>query len=276
MFVFFLLITISLLFAQNDIPPISEVDRIGKIEVYNNGFVYYYDIFELVDKKNNTVRAHLFLRKKEKKQLNYKNYTILKADFQNLKLGTVLVSLAKLINVNVLFDKELWKTFQINKEVVSAHQETSQYTVEISTSEVLTSGMIQGERSEKGVPESEKREIKESVKTTELIKIPAYLFQDISLVINSPTSAYTLFNVILQEYNLIAVKLSRNLIKVSLKDRIEFDIYGADEETVRKFLQKLKRYSSPVAKIVYDRDLGKVIVIDTKENIEELKSLKID
>jgi len=272
---FFLLITISLLFAQNDSPPISEVDRIGKIEVYNNGFVYYYDIFELVDKKNNTVRAYLFLRKKEEKYLNYRNYTILRADFQNLKLGTVLVSLAKIINVNVLFSKDLWKTFQISKEVISAHQETSQYTVEISTSEVLTSGMISGRKSERSVPESEKREFKESVKSTELIKIPAYLFQDVSLVINSPTPAYMLFNTILREYNLIAVKLSRNLIKVSLKDRIEFDVFGLDEKAVKKFLQKLKKYSSSVAKIVYDKDLGKIIVIDTKENIEKLKSLKI-
>lgn len=274
-YIFFLLITISLLFAQSDVPPIAEVNRIGKIEVYNDGIVYYYDIFEIVNKKNNTVRAYLFLRKKEEKYLNYKNYTILKADFQNLKLGTVLVSLAKIINANVLFGKDLWKTFQMSREVISAYQETPQYTVEISTSEVLTSGMISGGGSEKSVPESEKREFKESIKSSELIKIPAYLFQDVSLVINSPTPAYTLFNTILREYDLMAVKLSRNLIKISLKDRIEFNVSGIDEKDVKKFLQKLKRYSSSVAKIVYDKDLGKIIVIDTKENIEKLKSLRI-
>ncbi len=272
-FFLFTLIILGFGFSQ-DIPPIENINRIGKIEIYIDGFVYKYTIFEVVKGREKTVNAYVYLEDVKKSKRRYKNFTVLRADFQNLKLGTVIVSLAKILKKNVIFGTELWKNLRVTSDISEDIQKTSEYTLQITTSEDISIGTISGKKSETSSPKKETKALRESKKVTESISIPSYLLRDISLVINSPISATDLFNTILKEYNLIAVKERGNIIKISLKGTYEIDVSDLDKSGIKKVLRKIEERVSPSARIVYDKDLKKIYITDLKENIEKLKNLK--
>ncbi|GAB6065444.1 type IV pilus secretin PilQ [Aquifex pyrophilus] len=260
--------------ASQEIPPLENINRIGKIEIYIDGYVYKYTIFEVIKGREKTVNAYVYTEDVKKIGKKYRNFTVLRADFQNLKLGTVIVSLAKILKKNVIFGTELWKSFQVSKNVSEDLQETSEYTLQITTTEDISIGSIQGKKSETSSPKKETKALRKNKRITESISLPSYLFRDISLVINSPISAVDLFNTILEEYNLMAVKERGNIIKISVKGNYEIDVSDLDENQIKKVLKKLEERVSPSARIVYDRDLKKIYITDLKENIEKLKDLK--
>ncbi|RUM28146.1 MAG: hypothetical protein DSY32_04770, partial [Aquifex sp.] len=86
------LIMFSFVLAQDKIP-IENITGSGSISIYKNGKIIHYKIFESVNQRKKTLKAYVIRQKIEKRKLPYANFTIIKADFQNIKLGTILISL---------------------------------------------------------------------------------------------------------------------------------------------------------------------------------------
>ncbi len=274
--------------------PVANVKGVGYLEIYRGGKVEVYRILEVLPDRDKYqryrefwgkggIQVYITLVEEKNPQKRYRNNTILKADFQNLKLGTVIYTLARLTGKNIIFGKELWKERRESlKEDLEAKAQTSLVLNFSTTASEKVSGKAT-QSSEEEIYQEEERKTEASqglrqgvLSRTEEISLPTYLMYEITFQISQPVSAYELFRTILKEYDLIAVKLSRNIIKISLKDRLEFNIGNVPEEVAKDFLKQLERYVSPAAKITYDRNLGKVVVIDLKENVNLLRNMKED
>lgn len=263
------LIILAFAFAEDTIP-IKNITGSGSISVYKDGKVFHYKILEYFDERKKTLKAYVVRESIEEKKLHYGNFTIINADFQNLKLATILISLSKIANLNIVFSKELWKSRQEKFEPSKEYREEEGSLLRKEKGFLLQFSTL---------PRKVKVTRKEPVQEKEEYRIPSYLLHNVSLIINSPTPGYTLFTLfdtLLREYDLIAVKLSNNLIKISKKETLAFDVEGVDQSSINKLISKIKQYTSPSAKVLYDKDLGKIMVIDMAENIEKLRDLRVD
>ena len=268
------------------------IKRFSTIEIYKHGKIEKYQVAEYIEDLGympNKRMISVFITKLEEKKdgRRFKNYTILRANFQNVSLGTALYTLAKLMEKNVIFGKELLKESTERKNIA----EVRVYNVQKGSIEQRSESGTEsqetilpiGEKKKtetgeerKNINETQTNQVTERAELVETYSIPSHLLQPINLVIEHPISAYTLFYNILREYNLIAIKLSRNLLKVSVKDSIEFSLNTDDNKVISEFIKRIKLYVSPAAHIVYDNALRKVIVTDIKENINKLRKLKED
>jgi len=289
--IFFLLFLITVTFGE---VPIANVKGAGYLEIYRNGKIEVYRIMEVLPDRDKfqryrefwgkgAIQVFITLVEERNSARKYRNNTILKADFQNLKLGTIIYSLARLTGKNVIFGKELWK--ERTERITEGAEQLEEANLILNFS-----SRVEEDRTEKGTLEKKEESVSEEERKTkrdegsrtgqytrsEGISLPSYLMHDVTFQISSPVSAYELFRAILKEYDLIAVRISRNIIKISLKDSVEFNIGDVPNEVAKDFLKQLERYVSPSAKITYDRNLGKVVVIDIKENIDKLKKMEGD
>lgn len=294
-----LLFFFSLLRAQDTLPIKTSreqawegLKRLAFVEIYRHGKIEKFQIAEYIEGLGyvpNKRSITVFITKLEEREpeKHYRNYTILRANFQNISLGTALYTLAKLMEKNVIFGKELLKESTERKNIA----EVRVYNVQKGTTarkegkeqQEETQMAPQKEAKESGAASSQEnlneavnKRISESAELVETYSVSSYLLQPINLVIERPIRAYTLFRNILKEYNLMAIRLSGNLIKVGIKDTIEFSLNTDDKKVVSDFIKRLKMYVSPAARIVYDKALRKVIVTDLKENIDRLRSLRDD
>ncbi len=296
---FLLLFAFSFLKAEENIPiktPRGQgwegIKRFSFIEIYRDGKVEKYQIAEHIEDLGympNRRMVSVFITKLDEQEATrrYRNYTILKASFQNISLGTALYTLAKLMERNVIFGKELLKESTERRNIA----EVRIYNVQRGATELKTESGTESEEiilpidedkkietgeTRENLNETNSRQITERAELVETYSIPSQLLQPINLVIEHPIRARTLFYNILREYNLIAVKLSGNLLKVGVKDTIEFSLNTEDDRVVNDFIKRIKLYVSPAAHIVYDNALRKVIVTDLKENIDKLRKLRDD
>ncbi|WP_461829021.1 type II secretion system protein GspD [Aquifex sp.] len=294
-----LLLFFSLLGAQETLPiktPREQawegLKRLAFVEVYRHGKVEKFQIAEYIEDLGympNKRSITVFITKLEEREpeKSYRNYTILRANFQNISLGTVLYTLAKLMEKNVIFGKELLKESTERKNIAevkvynvqkgaTARREGKEQQQEKQVAPQVEAGKSDSTSSQENLNETIDKRVSERAELIETYSVSSYLLQPINLVIERPIRAYTLFRNILKEYNLMAIRLSGNLIKVGIKDTIEFSLNTDDKKVVSDFIKQLKMYVSPAAHIVYDKALRKVIVTDLKENIERLRSLRDD
>lgn len=294
-----LLLFFSLLGAQETLPiktPREQawegLKRLAFIEIYRHGKVEKFQVAEYIEGLGympNKRSITVFITKLEEwePEKHYRNYTILRANFQNISLGTALYTLAKLMEKNVIFGKELLKESTERKNIAevrvynvqkgaTARKEGKKQQQEKQVAPQREAEESGAASSQENLNEAVNKRISESAELVETYSVSSYLLQPINLVIERPIRAYTLFRNILKEYNLMAIKLSGNLIKVGIKDTIEFSLNTDDKKVVSDFIKRLKMYVSPAAHIVYDKALRKVIVTDLKENIDRLRSLRDD
>jgi len=262
----FLLSLVGLIYAQL---PAGNVKGVGYLEIYKGGKVQVYRILEVFPKDEKVdsygdvadsiltfggLRVFVKLVEEREAPRAYRENTILKAEFQNLQLGTIIYALARLTDKNVIFGKELFRSRSLveEKKEKEAYQKGGGENVKVAFS-------FDGQKVEK-----------------EVVELPNYLTYNVSFIIRKPVSAYELFNTLLREYNLVAVKVSRNLIKIGLRDTVTIDVGQVPEKVVKELLNHVKRYLSPAAKVVYDRQLGTLIITDLKENVDRLRALRGD
>ena len=288
----FILIFVALWAYAQETIPIRGLKRTATIEIYKRGKIERYLVAEYEEGLGTTQDRRaisVFITKLEEKPAGgrFQNYTILRANFQNVSLGTTLYTLARLMEKNIIFGKELYKEAKQETGVTEVRVYNTRRGLTEQRGESRTKSdetiLPIGER--KSTRTSEEREnieetrggdLREQASLTETYSMPSYLLQPINLVIERPISAQTLFHNLLREYNLIAVKLSENLLKVGVKDSIEFSLNTDDEKVVSDLIRRIKLYVSPAGHVVYDKALRKIIVTDLKENIEKLRGLRED
>jgi len=250
----FTFLLFGFLFSQEQIP-VENVEGVGELNIYKSGKVFKYKIFETIKKREKKVKTYILLESVKDAENHYKNLTVLNADFQNLKLGSILIALSKVSNLNVIFGKDLWKSVNVEEENESEKGKEENYTLQLQT-----------------LKKNEVKRYKESEKSSEKLSLPSYLFQDVSFVINSPVGIFTLFNTLLDEYNLIAIPYG-NIIKITRKEKLLIDVRNIGEKNTRKVIAKIRTYTSKAGKIIYDKDLKKIIVIDSSENVKTIKEI---
>ncbi|NPB06187.1 MAG: hypothetical protein GXO03_01130, partial [Aquificae bacterium] len=278
-YVLALLFLVGLVFAQI---PVANVKGMGYLEVYQEGKIKVYRILEAETgdgRRGGGLRVFVTLVEEKPAPRRYYENTILKADFQNLKLGTIVYALARITGMNVIFGRELVKERSEKYEESSSFDEGVSVTFSFSEEKSLQESaglteegksLYKRERSESSSGKSQGSRVK-----TESVSFPSYLLHEVPPIsISRPISAYKLLNYFLKEYNLVAVRLSSNLVKIGLKDTVEFDVGQVPESVAKQFMNQIKRFLSPAARVTYEKELGKVFVTDLKENVDRLKRLK--
>ncbi len=102
------------------------------------------------------------------------------------------------------------------------------------------------------------------------------LQKTVSVSIYRPISVGEALNIILKEYNLIAVPVDRRVYRITKVAEASISVMGLTEEQVNRLIHSLKARLSPSAEIVVDRTLGMVYVRDEEKNIKRLEPVLKD
>ncbi len=96
-----------------------------------------------------------------------------------------------------------------------------------------------------------------------------------NIYIQKPVSVQEAFNIILKEYGLIAVPVSKNIYKITKAGETEISTKELTEKDIEKVIELLKRRVSPSAEIVIDKTLKTIYIRDEEVRVRTIeKQLK--
>jgi type IV pilus assembly protein PilQ len=104
-------------------------------------------------------------------------------------------------------------------------------------------------------------------------KIKDVLNTQVSIFIQKPISVNEAFNIILREYDLIAVPVNEDIYKITKASELEVSIEELDEEDIKELIEFLKRRVSASAEIVIDKTLKILYVRDSERNVKKLEKM---
>ncbi len=102
------------------------------------------------------------------------------------------------------------------------------------------------------------------------------LQKTVSISVNRPISVNESLNIILKEYNLIAVPVNQKVYRITKAGEITIVIKGLSDPQVNQIITFLKERVSPTAEIVVDRTAGVIFIRDEEKNIKRLESISKD
>ncbi len=99
------------------------------------------------------------------------------------------------------------------------------------------------------------------------------LNNEVSVSIYKPVRAEEAFNIILREFDLIAVPVNKNIYKITKAEELTQSIEDLSDEDINNLLRAIRTRLSPVAEVTIDRTLGFLYIRDEADRIEKLKPL---
>ncbi|ADC88682.1 type II and III secretion system protein [Thermocrinis albus DSM 14484] len=103
-------------------------------------------------------------------------------------------------------------------------------------------------------------------------QISSELQKTVSVAIYRPIPVGEAFNIILKEYNLIAVPVDAKVYRITKAGELTIDISSMSDEQINRLIQILKSRVSPSAEVVLDRTLKKIFVRDEESRIKRLEA----
>lgn len=100
--------------------------------------------------------------------------------------------------------------------------------------------------------------------------ISGELQKTVNIAIYRPVPVGEAFNIILKEFNLIAVPADKRVYRITKAGEITFSFAGLEEEKVKEIINFLKTRVSPSAEIVVDRSLKTIYIRDEEKNINKI------
>lgn len=165
-----------------------------------------------------------------------KEINILEMKFQNVPLEIVLKAIADVADVNLIFDP-----------VVKMRLTSTQRDI---TKRFGQEEFAQERVQDKGILE-----------------------QPVNFFINKPIKLLEAFNIILKEYDLIAVPLAGNTYSISKAVEYKLDIKGISGDNLERLIKLIESRVSPAAEVVIDKSLQIMYIRDTIDNLYKFKDL---
>ncbi len=104
-------------------------------------------------------------------------------------------------------------------------------------------------------------------------EISGELGKKVSVSIYRPVKVEEAFNIILREFDLIAVPVNKNIYKITKAEELTQNIEDLSEEDIKNLLKAIRNRLSPVAEVTIDRTLGFIYIRDEADRVEKLKPL---
>ena len=185
--------------------------------------------------------------------------------FDNVPLEAVLKSLSLASGKSIIIDPNIMgrdvfrKRWIIGKKKI-AKKESKKEKAEETTKE------------RKAVSEEETitEVVEEKIKVANLLDTPVNVF------IQEPVGLDKALNIILREYNLIAVPVEGNIYRITLAGEAELNVSGLAEKDIERIIQILKARVTPSAEIVWDKAIGIISVRDEYRAVERIVSVLED
>ncbi len=104
-------------------------------------------------------------------------------------------------------------------------------------------------------------------------EISGELGKKVSVSIYRPVKVEEAFNIILREFDLIAVPVNKNIYKITKAEELTQNIEDLSDEDIKNLLKAIRNRLSPVAEVTIDRTLGFIYIRDEADRVEKLKPL---